>query len=175
MILLFIVNIFVCYSQQQDTIVETVHNVNRLPFNFIDRKYKIKIQLMNGNIEKGLLSKVDSNSISIKGLQIPVSTIESFRLKKKNYLGRSIRNGFLIGLGIGVFRGLLTDKRVPGFQYLLSPTEKALYYGVNYSLSGAIIGSIIGISQIGVKIHLDGKDYKFRKIERRLRTYCEIM
>ena len=77
-------------------------------------------------------------------LSVPVDRIHTITLRKKS-VGRAIRNGALIGFGVGAFIGLAASTDMKEGDMLYMPKEAmAISTGVIFAVPGVILGAAIG-------------------------------
>lgn len=131
--------------------------------------HKVWISLVNSsNIIKGNLYAVDENAVKIidnklfdlSNLQIiSPSQIEKIKIRRKGKVGNGVLIGSLIGLGVGIFSGLVSpddSDKLLGF----SPGEKAIINSIFIAPFGAGIGALIGINKEVITINGDAESYK---------------
>lgn len=131
--------------------------------------HKVWISLVNSsNIIKGNLYAVDENAVKIidnksfdlSNLQIiSPSQIEQIKIRRKGKVGNGVLIGSLIGLGVGIFSGLVSpddsDKWL-GF----SPGEKAIINSIFITPIGAGVGTLIASKKEVITINGDVESYK---------------
>ncbi|MDP2067369.1 MAG: hypothetical protein Q8K04_00240 [Lutibacter sp.] len=131
--------------------------------------HKVWISLVkSSNIIKGNLYAVDENSVKIidnksfdlSNLQIiSPSQIEKIKIRRKGKVGKGVWIGSLIGLGVGIFSGLVSpDDSDEWFGF--SPGEKVIINSIFITPIGAGVGALIGLNKEVITINGDTESYK---------------
>lgn len=116
------------------------------------------------------LTEVKDSSISImekkdfKNKTIMIKDIEILRFRKKNNESKGFLYGALAGFGSGLILGIVSGDDRPG-TVSLSRDQKAIFYGIAFTLPGAIMGGIIGSRRIKIPIYGNQNNYKSQRAE----------
>jgi hypothetical protein len=106
-----------------------------------------------------LRGKKDSLTV-YSSLSVPVDRIQTITLRKKS-VGKAIRNGALIGFGVGAFLGLAASMGTKKGDMFYIPAEAmVITTGALFAIPGVIIGAVIGgFSRVVIPINGSQENY----------------
>lgn len=144
------------------------------------RKYTTIITSTVRTKTKGNLLDVSDSSILVYSgkmqMRIPASTINRIKIKRTAAAGRGALTGGLVGFVAGAVGGFVSgdDDPCPQGSWFCDPLtaeEKALGFGLVFSLGGALIGTVIGsVSKVEL-ITVNGDQNVFLNNADKLRKY----
>ena len=114
------------------------------------------------------LTEIKDSSISImekkdfKTKSIMIEDIDKLHFRKSNRGSKGFLYGALAGFGSGLILGIISGNDPPG-TVSLSRDQKGIFYGIAFTLPGALIGGIIGSSKVNVPINGNQKNYNSQR------------
>jgi len=125
----------------------------------------------NSSKIKGFLTEIGDSLIVISDLSnheshsIYIHTVEKIKFRKKGRVGRGVLIGALSGAALGSI--IAFDE---GDDWFFSAETKALLYGAPLSITGALIGGLIGSIKITIPINGNAKNQR-EKLLKYKRSY----